>query len=484
VNGRQANFIPGGGGNSAPGIYYISNTGCQVPRSTAFNALLASSNITLDCVSGLTLGQAQKLNFAPRVGFAYRVTPMLVVRGGYGPAYGSLGNLGYGGTLGTNYPFVYTSTFNSPDSQHPLVLSTGQTATLENSLATINIQDPTVNSGLGLNLYGRQYKFQTPYIQTVNLTVQDQFTNHDSIQVGYVGTMGRHLDNLGYNNSPSQVLLPSSNPQNFLPFPSFARNATYETTNASSSYNSLQATYEHQMSYGLTLLANYTWSKCMSDQHTQASQNQQYRAEWLPGFGISKDNAVCDTDATNVVHISGSWQLPVGRGRTWLSNSNRAVDALLGGWAVNGIYGYQGGQPFTINCPVTTSAGFGCFANVVQGQNIYGGLHNHTQWLNPAAFSQPALATQIGQTDYSVLGGGGQQARGPHFSNLDSSVFKYFNFTETVRLQFRAEAFNTTNTPQFGQPGSLNFLNPSTFSSITSTRNNPRLVQFALKLFY
>ena len=151
---------------------------------------------------------------------------------------------------------------------------------------------------------------------------------------------------------------------------------------------------------------------------------------------------------------------------------------------MNGIYGYQGGQPFTINCPITTSAGFGCFAPVVPGQNLYAGPHNYKQWLNPNAFSQPAVATQIGQTDYSVLGGEGQQARGPGFNNLDSSVFKYFNFTETVRLQFRAEAFNTTNTPQFGQPGSLNFQNPSTFSSITSTRNNPRLVQFALKLFY
>jgi len=489
VNGRQANFIPSGGGNSSPGTYYMSTKGCQVARSAAFNALLTSSNITLDCVSGLTLGSAQKTNFAPRVGFAYRITPTLVVRGGYGPAYGALGNLGYGGTLGTNYPFVYTSTFNSPDSQHPLLLPTGQTATLETSLAAFNLEDPTINSGQGLNLYGRQQNFQTPYIQTVNLTVQDQFTNHDSIQVGYVGTMGRHLDNLGYNNAPSQILLPGSNPQNFIPYPHFARNATFETTNATSSYNALQTTYEHQLSYGLTLLANYTWSKCMTNQHTQAEQNQQYRAQWLPGFGISADYALCDTDAANVVHVSGSWQLPVGRGRTLLSNSNRAVDAVLGGWAVNFIAGHQSGQPFTITCPTTTSAGFTCFANKVPGQSLYSGPHNYKEWLNPLALSQPAPATQIGQTDYSVLGGQGQQARGPAFSNLDSSVFKYFNFTETVRLQFRAEAFNTTNTPQFGQPGNLNFnvatpTNSNGFSSITSTRNNPRLFQFALKLFY
>jgi hypothetical protein len=491
VNGRQANFIPSGGGNGNTGTYYMSSKGCQVARSAAFNALLTASSISLDCVSNLTLGQAQKLNFAPRVGFAYRVTPKLVVRGGYGPAYGALGNLGYGGTLGTNYPFVYAVQFNSPDSQHPMALpgANGQAATLENGLTLVNLQDPTINTGAGLSLYGRQYKFQTPYVQTVNLTVQDQFTNHDSIQIGYVGTMGRHLDNLGYNNSPSQLLLPGSNAQNFIPFPKFARNATYETTNASSSYNALQTTYEHQLGYGLTMLANYTWSKCMTDQHTQAGQNQQYRAEWLPGFGINADYALCDTDAANVFHLSGSWQLPVGRGKSLLSNSNRAVDAVLGGWAVNFIYGYQTGQPFTINCPVTTSAGFGCFANKVPGQNLYAGQHNYKEWLNPSALAQPALATAIGQLDYSVLGGQGQQARGPDFNNLDSSIFKYFNFTDTVRMQFRAEAFNTTNTPQFAQPGTLNFETVSAtssngFSSITGVRNNQRLIQFALKLYY
>jgi hypothetical protein len=204
------------------------------------------------------LGEAQKTNFAPRLGFAYRLKNNLVVRGGYGIAYGALGILGYGGTLGTNYPFVYTSTFNSPDSQHPLLLSTGGPATMETAFTTINLSDPTINSGMGLNLYGRQYNFQTPYVQTLNLTVKDQFTSHDAVQIGYVGTLGRHLDNLGYNNSPTEILPPSVNPQLYVPFPSFARNATYETTNANananSNYYALQATYEHQFSYGLSVL--------------------------------------------------------------------------------------------------------------------------------------------------------------------------------------------------------------------------------------
>ena len=489
TRGRQANFIPDGG-NGSTGTYYMSHEGCAVARSMAFNTLLANSNITLDCVSSSTLGEAQKLNFAPRVGFAYRVTPKLVARGGFGIAYGALGNLGYGGTLGTNYPFVYVATFPSPDSQHPLLLSNGDPATMEEAFNTVNFQDPTINSGQGLSLYGRQYNFQTPYVETQNLTIQDQFTQHDAIQVGYVGAQGRHLDNLGYNNGNTQILPVGTNSQNYIPYPSFARNATYESTNATSSYNSLQATYERQMSAGLYLLANYTWSKCMSDQHTQASQNQQYRAEWLPGFGIQRDYALCDTDAADVVHVAGTYNLPFGRGHMFMNKVNKATDAILGGWIVNLIYSYQSGQPFTVTCPVATTADFGCFANVVPGQGLYTGPHNRTQWLNPQAFAQPAAATAIGQTDYSPLGGGQQQARGPSFDNADASVLKDFPISESVRVQFRAEAFNLTNTPPFSQPGSLNFTNLNgSFSSITSTKNSnqnqgARTLQFALKLFY
>ena len=482
VHGRQANFIAAGG-NGNTGTYYIPNKGCSVPRSQGFDALLAASNIKLDCTSSMTLGNAQKKNFAPRVGFAARLKPTLVARGGFGITYGALGNLGYGGTLGTNYPFVYVDTFNSPDSQHPLLLSNGAPATMEEAFTTVNISDPTLNSGQGINLYGRQYNFQTPYIQTENFTVQEQFTGHDSLQVGYVGTQGRHLDNLGYNNSPTEILPPSANPQLYVPFPSFNRNATYETTNATSTYNSLQATYQHEMSSGLFLLANYTWSKCMSDQHTQASQNQQYRAEWLPNFGIKGDYGLCDTDATNLVHVSGTYQLPFGHGRHYLGNSSRVTDALLGGWIINGIYTFQSGQPFTVTCPKPSSE-FGCFADVVPGQNIYAGPHNYRQWLNPAAFAQPPVATTIGENNYAVLGGSPQQARGPHFTNLDASLLKNFTFTPATYLQFRAEAFNTLNNVQLGQPTSqLNFQTKN-FSQITTQRNPNRVMQLALKLFF
>lgn len=497
TRGFQANFIPAGG-NGNTGTYYMSKQGCAVARATIFNTVAAASNITIDCNAPSALGNDQKYNFAPRVGFAYRLHPNVVLRGGFGTAYGALGNLGYGGTLGTNYPFVYTQTIPAPDSNHPLLLgSPGQPATMEYAFTQFNFNNPTVLQSptpytnpnyLGLSLYGRQYNFQTPLVQTENLTAEDQFTNHDAVQISYVGTQGRHLDNLGYNNSNTQILPNGTNAQLSIPFPEFGRNSTYETTDANSSYNALQVTYQHQMSYGLFLLANYTWSKCLSDQHTQAGQfNDSYRAEWLPGFGIKGDYGLCDSDAANLYHISGSYNLPFGHGQQFGSSMPKAADLILGGWEINFFYTYQSGQPFTVTCPNATTADFGCAANVVPGEGLYAGPHNFTQWLNPKAFTNPPAATANGTTS-SPLGGGVQQVRGPLFSDLDSSIIKDFNFTESMRLQFRAEAFNTTNTPPFAQPGQLNFTSAG-FSSITSTKNSnenfgARTLQLALKLFY
>jgi hypothetical protein len=484
-SGRQANLVLAGG-NGSTGTYYMPAQGCQVARSSAFDALLASSGIQLKCVSSLAVGQAQKGNFAPRIGFADRVLPNLVIRGGYGIAYGALANIGYGGTLGQNYPFIYNIAAPSTNTPvTPLILPNGQTATLENTFSNINLSDATQISGVGVSLYGRQYNYKTPYVQTLNLTVQDQFTNHDSIQIGGVGALGRHLDNY-YDtlNSPSEILPPGTPLANYLPLPKFAANTTYETTNATSNYYALQGTYEHEFSSGLSMLANYTWSKCLTDQRTQAKTAPNYRAPWLPGFGIQGDYSLCDIDAAEVVHVAGTYELPVGQGRKYRSNMNRAENAFLGGWSVNFIYSYQSGQPFTIPCATSTTADFGCNANIVAGENIYAGPHNQTQWLNPAAFATPAVATQIGQTSFAPLGGSPQQARGPGFNNIDSSLFKDFTLTEAFRLQFRAEAFNTFNTPEFAQPTNLNYTNTTNFSEITSLRNGPRVLQLALKLFF
>ena len=346
TRGFQSNFLPVSG-NGPTATFYIPNQGCQTVRSPAFNTVAALSNINISCTANAALGDDQKTNFAPRVGFAYKLRPTLVVRGGFGTAYGALGNLGYGGTLGLNYPFGYTQAIPAPDSQHPLLAGASNApATLENTFNNFNFSNPAVlqsptpytttpvscstlplstcdggqyigSDYLGATLNGRQFNYQTPLIQTENLTVEDQFSSHDALQVGYVGTQGRHLDILGNSNSNSLMLPPGTNTQLYIPYPYMARNGTYETTNANTSYNSMQITYQHQMSYGLLVLANYTWSKCMGDQHAPQNSefNTSYRAQWLAGFGIKGDYGLCDADATDLWHAAATYELPFGRGK-------------------------------------------------------------------------------------------------------------------------------------------------------------------------
>ena len=488
VRGRQANFVQTGG-NGPSGTIYMSAQGCQVQRSASFNALLVANNIAVNCNSTNATGEAQRYNFAPRIGFAFRATPRVAIRAGYGIAYGALDNIGFGGTLGTNYPFNYSVGFNSVNSQTPLTLPSGQTATIENALVGQNLQDPTIVNGAGIGLNGRQYLFQTPYTQTFNLTIQDEFTNHDSIQAAYVAALGRHLDSTGSHNSPSAILpvgtsIYDPTVTGHIPFPVFSPNSAFQRTDANSSYNSLQMTYQHQLSIGLTVLANYTYAKCLTDQRTISGNSPGFRAQWLPGFGIHGDYGLCDSDTTHVTHVSGTYYLPFGKGKMLLNTDRHLVNAFVGGWITNYIITHQSGQSFTLGCPRSTTSDFGCFADLVPGQNLYAGPHNPTQWLNPKAFRQPSVATAIAQTDFSPLGGAPEQARGPGFTNVDFSIFKEFGIRESVKLQFRAEAFNVFNNHSFGQPGNLDFTNLNNFSQITYERNNARLGQFALKLLY
>jgi hypothetical protein len=207
---------------------------------------------------------------------------------------------------------------------------------------------------------------------------------------------------------------------------------------------------------------------------------------------------MCDFDVNKVFHFSGGYELPVGHGRQFLKDSHGVVNAIVGGWDINWILTLQDGQPGTIQCVVPTTSGFGCFALKVPGADLYAGPHNVDGWLNAAAFANAPLATTIGQSDYSPLGGGPSQFRGPGYHRLDFSLFKQFQTTERTHLEFRAEFFNLTNHPNFSNPGfsgngvtaspgSLDYTNASTFGKINSTRdgqNDQREIQFALKFYF
>jgi hypothetical protein len=485
-NDHQANMIGNDGGNGPGGVFYMPQSTCSAAPAQ-FLALLQQDNIAQSCIGNRSLSNVQGDNFAPRIGFAYRLRPDLVVRAGYGIAYGSLANIGAAPyVLGNNFPFAYSVTYTSPNPTTPVSLSTGALPTLENVFASVNLSSAATANPFGADLAGRVFNYLTPYTQAFNLTVQKQLGRYDSVQAAYVGDVGRHLDARGTFNDPSEITPPGTNnfANGIIPFPNFAIGSAFLTTNATSSYNSLQLVYTHQVGQGLSVLANYTYSKCMTDQGA-ITDGITYRAQWLPGFGITHDYTLCPNDATQVVHASGSYDLPVGRGRKFMNSSNRVVDSFLGGWGVNYIVTYQSGQPFTISCPIPTTSYFGCNANKVPGVSESAGAHTQKQWLNPSAFSNPPVATVLGQSDYSPLGSTPEQVRGPGFTNVDSSLFKEFPIRDAVHLQFRAEAYNLFNHPQFDNPtANLDFLNTNGFTQISALRNPSRVLQLALKLFF
>ncbi|MBV9502248.1 MAG: hypothetical protein JO138_23010, partial [Acidobacteriaceae bacterium] len=279
----------------------------------------------------------------------------------------------------------------------------------------------------------------------------------------------------------------------------FTSNITYTSFAADSYYNSLQVNYERRFSVGLSMLANFTWSKCRTDavDVLNGFALGGYRAPFLPGFGIPVDYGLCEFDVPKAFHFSGTYDLPFGHGRQFLSNSPGFVNATFGGWSTNWILTLQEGQPGTVPCAISTTSGFGCTAFLVPGQSVTAGPHNVNQWLNPNAFTTPPVATTIGQSDYSPLGGAPTQFYGPGYHRLDFSLFKDFHFTERIYLQFRSEFFNLTNTPNFSlpgfggngvvaAPGALDYTSNS-FGKITSTRdgqNDQREIQFALKLYW
>jgi hypothetical protein len=493
--GGQSNFLPFGPNGSS--TFMLTKKRCDTPLSPDFYAAAQADNINIVCSSQPGLGVPQKFNFSPRVGFAYQLTRKFVVRGGYGIFYGGFEN----SVVETynDFPFQFYLDFPILTPNAPITFSNGAIGTLSTGLTAIPLTTSAVEPD-GVVFLGEDYKNKTPYTQGYNLTAQYQLTPSDTIQVGYVGNTVRHLGVYLSLNTPTEILPPGLDQYAYSRYPDFPSYQQDTSFAGDSNYNSLQANYERRLGGGLSVLGNFTWSKCLTNaiDVLNATALTEFRAPFLPGFGIHKDFGECDFDVQKVFHLSGTYDLPVGRGRHFLKDSNGVVDALIGGWGTNWILTMQDGQPGTIPCIISTTSGFGCNALQVAGQNPYAGPHNVNQWLNAAAFTSPPVATTIGQTDYSPLGGGPSQFRGPGFHRLDFSLFKEFRTTERTHLEFRAEFFNLTNHPNFSipgfsgngvvaAPGALDYTNPSTFGMISSTRdgsNDQREIQFALKFYF
>jgi hypothetical protein len=213
-------------------------------------------------------------------------------------------------------------------------------------------------------------------------------------------------------------------------------------------------------------------------------------ASGVSGLGLNGDDPNYKPTYTQsynpqVMHFSGGYDLPIGKGLSLLGNASGVANQIVSGWKTNFILTLQDGEPESVGCSETTNNDNGCNALLVPWQNMYAGPHNVNDWLNINAFTNPPVATTVSTTNFAPLGGSPGQFHTPGYHCLDFSLFKNFKTTERTHLEFRAEVFNLT-TPQFGGPNT-NIGSPTTFGQITSLRDgsaDPREIQFALKLYF
>jgi outer membrane receptor protein involved in Fe transport len=547
-HGAQANFVPAGSGPFTNPTYLLPAGANLANLSPSFTSLLATDGIDLVASDkyGKGLGYSQKHNFAPRIGFAYRVNNKLVVRGGWGMFYNGFENRGYSPNIGENYPFQFQFNFDHPNANTPVTFpgcstaGPGNTGTFETGFSCTPL-DPLLVNANGLGLLGIQFNYITPYTMSGNLTVQYQLTPSMSFQAAYVNSLARHLEVFPNVNNVTTIIPANTDVAvqdsatttgncptlNFLghacvPFPDFGRGTSLAQTEGNSNYHALQLKLEKQFANGLNFLGTYTWSKVLSDAHdllnggsvgNGASGNVNgYRAPDVPGVGIQGDYGLAPFDIRNVFHFSGGYELPFGRGKHFMTDASGVTNKVIGGWSINWSTTFQGGQPITLSCPSATTSGTAC-GDLFTAQPLKLGLHDDANgklaWFgNAAAFTQPCVlgaggpdpskspAGCVPLTGTAALGGV-TQVPGPGFKRVDLSFFKDIPINERFRLQFRTEIFNIANHPNFNAPNfggngvvaisnSGNF-NSSTFGEIGSTRDapyDPRQIQFALKMYF
>lgn len=391
-------------------------------------------------------------NLAPRVGFATIFGPEFVLRGGYGLTFFP-GNMTSAAYL-NNQPFIYNY---GPVSFVPL--SAG--------LPVPTSSDPSNPFG---TVVGEADKFRSGYLHQFNLDVQKAIRSN-VISIAYVGELGRHLAQM----LPNIALAPPSPlpyPSTPIPYLSSAPNVSalkWLQSDGKSGYHSLQLSLERRYFKGLTLGANYTWAHGIDDTST-------YSNNYAPGIYLvpskirTYDRGNGDLDIRHRVVFLGNYELPSGHAGI--------TKKLVSGWQLNGIFVWETGRTFTVTNPNNPQVNLGPSITAdrpdVTGNTVLSHPTIH-EWFNISVFTV--------QT-YGTLGNVGRNTLyGPHQRHLDFSLFRNISLPEGSKLQFRAESFNLTNTPNFTHPDSG--LGDPAFGTISSTGTaNARQFQLALKLLF
>jgi Carboxypeptidase regulatory-like domain len=420
-----------------------------------------------------------KANFAPRVGFAYSLLPKLVMRGGFGVYYENYYRYGSESMLALDPPFLVDAQANAQPGQAPtILLRNGFPA---NFLAPVDVKDTNAVAQLFIRAIDSHLKPSTIYQGSYGF--QYSVASNFVVEANYVMNRGRHIWDLVNENQP-HLVTPGSPP--VLAFPKFVQTSgspTYIewlTAFGNSTYNGLQISADRRFSHGMGLHVAYTWSKALSQDSDFEAGLRGVQDRYNP----KGEWGYWDNDTPHRLVVSGTYELPVGRGHHVASSG--AMEKVLGGWQLNSIATFASGQPVKIGITQDNSqTGSGNRPDCVAPTP---GFHRSlNDWVNPSGYAAPA---QFTFGNCSPTPG----PRAPGISLVDTSLFKNFSFSESKYLQFRVEFFNFINKPQFGPPSNLTWdtSQPGTpgspvpgFGAITSTVPNlQRQIQLALKFYF
>lgn len=399
-------------------------------------------------------------NFGPRFGFAYQAAKSTVVRGGFGLFYNPTGSEGNSLRLFRQLPFGSTLSISPGD------IFVGQR--VQDGFPSLQpVNYAFADSPFGV-MFAVNSNFRPSYAEQFNFTLEHEVSPAAMvIKAAVVGNPGRHL----YNTWNANQAIPGATALNSRR-PLFVANSTlsdvnYFTTDGLSEYYAFQLTVNKRLSNGVSTLIGYTWSHAIDDVPLEFGGGAAGPQPQDPrNIAAERGNSIIDM--RHRLTLSYVWELPFGKGKAFL-NRGGIVNALLGGWQTNGILSVQTGLPFS---PVlqtsTTNTGTGSRPNV-SGAPTYPKTLQH--WFDTSAFNTPAQYT-YGNAGRNILFGPGRV-------NWDMSLFKSFAIHEETRFEFRAEAFNIFNHPQFGLPNPN--IGNAQAGSITSTVGNPRQLQGSLR---
>jgi hypothetical protein len=387
-----------------------------------------------------------RTQFGPRVGFAWQPFGNgTVVRGGFGIFFEPEGT---SGRVNRNIlPFLLSETVN----QTANVVPNRTTANfflgsqLGSALANPSILPTLTHLKMGRN---EHYSF----------SVQQQLSPKTVLDIAYVGNLGLHLQSTDDFNDPSPAAGAIQGRRPFQPWGTI----TYQSQDLGTTYQSLQSKIEHRTGNGFTGLISYTWSKFMqSNQSPALGGNLGYERTYSP-FNTPQNLA-----------MSGTYELPFGRGRTYMANINRFGDLVLGGWQVQTIIVLRSGTPYTpvVSSDVANTGVANQRPNLVAGGGSPTFKKSLTKWFDPTRYVA-ASQYSYGQVRANTL-------QSDAFRQYDASVFKNFSMPGESVLSFRAEFFNLPNTNSFNAPGAT--VNSSSCCAVTSTSIPSRDIQFALK---